>query len=302
MTSRRRLSVLDMNNQKITTLADGTATTDAATKQQVDAAAAFGASLANRGSTTTDHTAINDFDTQVRVSTLNQMAAPTADLSINSHKLTGVTDPTNPQEAATKAYVDAQLAGLATGLTLKGSVRAAVSTNVNIASPGTTLDGLTAANGDIFLLTGQTTGSQNGPYVYNGSAVAMTRATNWDASAEAVLGSYWSIREGTQADKFALMTNDSAITLGTTTPTFTFFSAAAGTSSYMENCPVTSAGGTWTVTHSLGTRDVLVVVYRNSSPWDEVDVDVERTSTTAVSIKPDVALASAEYRVIVKVA
>ena len=42
---------------------------------------------------------VSDFDTQVRTSTLNQMTAPTADLSINSHKLTSVTDPTNPQDS-----------------------------------------------------------------------------------------------------------------------------------------------------------------------------------------------------------
>lgn len=51
---------------------------------------------------------ISDFDTQVRTSTLNQMSAPSADLSINSHKLTSVTDPTSAQDAATKAYVDAR--------------------------------------------------------------------------------------------------------------------------------------------------------------------------------------------------
>lgn len=51
---------------------------------------------------------ISDFDTQVRTSTLNQMTAPTADLSINTHKLTSVTDPTSAQDAATKAYVDAR--------------------------------------------------------------------------------------------------------------------------------------------------------------------------------------------------
>lgn len=54
-----------------------------------------------------DATTLNTF---VRASTLNQMTAPTADLSINSHKLTSVTDPTSAQDAATKAYVDANAA------------------------------------------------------------------------------------------------------------------------------------------------------------------------------------------------
>src|SRR4029078_5409233 len=104
--------------------------------------------------------------------------------------------------------------GLQSGLVLKGSVRAATTTNITIATPGTTIDGLTAANGEIFLLMGQLTASQNGPWVFNGSAAAMTRPANFDTSAEAVLGSFWDVREGTYADTFVLMTNDTTVTLG----------------------------------------------------------------------------------------
>lgn len=50
---------------------------------------------------------VSDFDTQVRTSRLDQMAAPTADVSANSHKLTKVSDPTATDDAANKKYVDA---------------------------------------------------------------------------------------------------------------------------------------------------------------------------------------------------
>lgn len=45
--------------------------------------------------------------------TLNQIGSPTADLSINTHKLTNVVDPGSDQDAATKHYVD--IHGVATG-------------------------------------------------------------------------------------------------------------------------------------------------------------------------------------------
>lgn len=53
---------------------------------------------------------ISDFDAQVRTNRLDQMAAPTAAVSANSQRITGLLDPTNPQDAATRAYVLAQIA------------------------------------------------------------------------------------------------------------------------------------------------------------------------------------------------
>jgi len=205
-------------------------------------------------------------------------------------------------QAAAQSYTDAQIAGLTSGQTPKGTVRAAVTTNVNITTPGSSLDGLTPANGDIFLLTGQTTGSQNGPYRWNGASVAMTRATNWDETTETILGSYWIVREGSLADTFALLTNDSFV-LGTTTAAFKFvgIAAAAAAEGYSELCPTTVAGGTWTITHGLTlTAPPIVQVYRASSPFDLVEVAVRAPSTSQVVIAPDVALAAGEFRAVIR--
>jgi hypothetical protein len=49
---------------------------------------------------------ISDFDTQVRTSRLDQMAAPTASVSLNSQKITSLATPTANADAATKQYVD----------------------------------------------------------------------------------------------------------------------------------------------------------------------------------------------------
>lgn len=299
MASRKSLSAKDMNNQKITTLADGTVASDAATFGQVEAAQDFAVSRANHTGTQLSGT-ISDFDIQVRTSRIDQMAAPTNPVAMGSQRLTSVADPSGAQDAATKNYVDTQIGGALGGLVLKGAVRVATTTNVTISSPGTALDGVTLTNGDLVLLTGQSTASANGPYVFNGSGSAMTRATNWDASAEATLGSYWVVREGTNADKFAILTNDSTITLGTTALTFAFSGLSGGATVYTETNPTTSAGGSWTVTHNLGTKAVVVQVYRTASPFDDVDIYFERTSTSVVTVKPDIALTSGDYTVVVK--
>ena len=75
---------------------------------------------------------VSDFDTQVRTSRLDQMAAPTASVALNAQKITGLADPTLAQDAATKAYTDTQI------------------TNLIAAAPGAldTLDELAAALGD----------------------------------------------------------------------------------------------------------------------------------------------------------
>lgn len=49
---------------------------------------------------------ISDFDTQVRTSRLDQMAVPTADLNLNSRKITNLATPTLGTDAVTKALVD----------------------------------------------------------------------------------------------------------------------------------------------------------------------------------------------------
>jgi hypothetical protein len=69
---------------------------------------------ANHTGTQTAST-ISNFDTQVRTSRLDQMAAPTGSVSLNSQKITGLATPTDNTDASTKAYVDAQVNALVDG-------------------------------------------------------------------------------------------------------------------------------------------------------------------------------------------
>jgi hypothetical protein len=86
-----------------TDIADGTIT---AAKLVTDPYA-----RANHTGTQTAST-ISDFDTQVRTSRLDQMAAPTGSVSLNSQKITSLATPTENTDASTKLYVDTKVADL----------------------------------------------------------------------------------------------------------------------------------------------------------------------------------------------
>ena len=55
----------------------------------------------------------------------------------------------------------------------------------------------------------------------------------------------------------------------------------------------------YTVTHNIGTKDVTVQVYDNSTPYAQVEADVEHASNSAVTIKFAAAPTSNQYRVVV---
>lgn len=298
MSGTKLLSAPDYNGLKGTNAADGTVATDLATKGQMDTGDTNAKSRANHTGTQIAAT-ISDFNTAVRTNSLDQLTAPAGPVAFNSQKITGLLDPVNPQEGATKAYVDAQTAATSSGLVLKGSVRAATNVNVSVTSAPATIDGLTPTAGQIFWLMNNTTASENGPRIWNSAGAAMPRAANFDTSAKAVLGSFWDVREGTNADTFILLTNDTAITLDTTALTSVIRGTTAATAGFTTTSPAVSAGATWTVTHNLNTKWISAQVARVASPFDFVDVRIERTTVNTVSVLPDVAMASGEYEIMI---
>jgi hypothetical protein len=244
---------------------------------------------------------ISDFTTAVRLNQLDQLAAPVGDLSIATHKLINVLDPTVAQDAATKNYVDASIASMSGGLVFKGKVRAVSAANVSVTSAPATIDGVTPAANDVFLLIGQTTGTENGPRVWTAAAAPMNYATNWNTSALASPGSLWVVQQGTYDNQLAIMSAD-VFTLSTTVATFVFLNpatAADNDTGYTTTSPVVTAGATWTVTHNLNSRQVTIAVYRTASPFDEVEAYITRDTVNTVGITPDIAMASGEYTVVV---
>ena len=138
----------------------------------------------------------------------------------NLYKGINLVNPTNPQDAATKSYVDATKQGL----DVKDSVRAATTGNITL-SATQTIDGVSVIAGDRVLVKNQTTGSQNGIYVV--SAGAWTRSTDADSNADVTSGMFTFVEEGTvNADSGWVLTTNNPITLDTTALSFTQFSGA----------------------------------------------------------------------------
>tara|TARA_R110002020_G_scaffold187124_2_gene385287 strand:+ start:1371 stop:2894 length:1524 start_codon:yes stop_codon:yes gene_type:complete len=143
---------------------------------------------------------------------------------------------TNDDDLVTKKDLD----GIAAGLHWKDSCRTRSVANVNIASPGASINGISLNSGDRVLLADQTDASQNGIYNWNGSASAMTRSADMNAAAE-FPGAALFVREGTQyADTGWTCTND-AVTLGSTDIAFVQF---AGTGTVVAGSGLTKSGNT----------------------------------------------------------
>ena len=123
-----------------------------------------------------------------------------------------------------KEYVDA----VKVGLDFKDSVRVATTgSNISLSSAPAAIDGVTLSSDDRVLVKDQSTASQNGIYVFNGSGSAMTRATDADANAEVTSGLFTFVTEGAvNADSGFVLTTDGSITVGTTSLAFAQFSGA----------------------------------------------------------------------------
>ena len=164
-------------------------------------------------------------------------------INVSSARITSLGTPTQTTDAATKAYVDSQLQGL----DVKNSVRVATTANGTLSTAfanGQTVDGISLATGDRILLKDQSTGSENGIYTVNASG-APTRATDFDENSEVTGGTFFFVEEGTvNADNGFVMTNDGAVTVGTTALVFTQFSGAG---SVIAGSALTKSGNTLNV-------------------------------------------------------
>lgn len=250
---------------------------------------------------------------------------------IGGAKITGLPAAT----AAGEPVVFEQMNAAIEGIAWKDSVRVATLTNVNLASPGATLDGVTMVANDRVLIAGNTTTTQNGIYIWNGAAVAMTRAL--DASTFAELEqAVVTVEEGTSAASTFRQTQVNGVietnnvvwtTFGSSTPAASETTAGAieiatqaetdtGTDDQRAVTPLklaTHAGrkrkttGTigngsatqFDITHNFNTRDVTVEVYRASGNFDTILCDVSRPDANTVRLNFAAAPSSNQFSYVV---
>ena len=235
-------------------------------------------------------------------------------LDLQNQPIVNLADPATATGAATKQYVDL----FVRGMSFKNSVRAATTANLTLTAPGASVDGVALANGDRVLLKNQTTGSQNGLWVFNGAAVALTRPVDFAAASMQQAGTVVTVTEGTvNHDQEWLIASDGAVTVDTTATVWsqlggggTAYSAGSGLtltgSTFAADYTIltrkiafaVTAGTTGTYTHNFGTRDVQVTVY-DAATFDEVLADVNHVDANNVSVAFATAAAAGAFRVVV---
>jgi phage-related tail fiber protein len=249
---------------------------------------------------------------------------------VNNQRIINLADPSAATDAATRQYVDNKVLGLV----WKQPVRAATTANGALATAyanGSVIDGVTLATGDRILVKDQTTATENGIYVVAASG-APTRATDADSTAE-LHGAAVFVTTGTvNGDNAWTQTTDNP-TIGSSSIVWAQFGGGnlpvAGNGLTRSGNTLDVGGGTGitvgtdsvgidtsvtarhvaasigdgvstsiAVTHSLGTKDVVVSVRRNS---DDVAVltDWTATSTSVVTLTFATAPTSSQYRVTV---
>jgi len=255
-----------------------------------------------------------------------------ADLDfVSVSRILNLTDAVSPQQPATFAQLNAAIEGLKS----KNPAKVLTSANVNLASPGATLDGQAMAVSDRFVANGQTTNTENGIYVWNGAASPATRALDANTATE-LTNAVISIQSGTSAGITFRQVN-TIVTLGSDPVAFSSFGTTAppasetvagiaeiatqvetdtGTDDQRIVTPLklknwvgrkqkfiqNIGDGTATqydVTHNFNSRDVQVTVYRNATPWDNIGCDISRPTVNSVRMNFAAAPTANQFTVMV---
>ena len=264
---------------------------------------------------------------------LDKWGAAVDDVDLGSQKIVSLADPTSAQDAATKTYVDSALAGSG-ALIFQGGYDASAAPPsagvlqgwtyaVTVAGDGSGFFSTTLEVGDLIIAEIDTpTTEANWTDVQNNIDVA-TETVKGVASFPNAGGLSVSAGEvsmpntgagagsvGSASESLSITTDDkgrvtarSAQSIAITSSQVTDFTTASTNVVTSREYAQSIGDGTSTqinVTHSLGSRNVMVQVISNSSPYDTLMVGVERTDTNTVSINTTSPIATNDATVMVK--
>jgi hypothetical protein len=181
----------------------------------------------------------------IQAARIDQLLAPNVDVSWGSHRITSLLDPSNPQDAATKNYVDITIQGMTPKPTAALATAAALPANTysnGTSGVGATLtatangalnvDGVAVPANAIVLVKNEAAGANNGLYVCTNSgsgsaAYVLTRHVDMDQSGE-FSGAFIPVGAGgtVNANTLWLANPSLPVTVGSTIIPFTQLNSA----------------------------------------------------------------------------
>lgn len=200
---------------------------------------------------------ISNFTATVQAIQWASMASPTGAVNMGSQNFSNLAAASGSGQAVEYAQFNTAIAAVQSGLDFKAPpATVVVTTNMSLSSPGSTINGHTMAAGDTVLLTGQTTTTQNGIYIWN-NATSLTRRADSSSNTSIYSGTMISVgnADNTNGDTVWMQTTvgtgtNGAITIGTDSQTwikpFTTTTYTAGNGINIASNVVSAKQGTGT--------------------------------------------------------